>query len=395
MSFSPPLSLYVHIPWCVKKCPYCDFNSHEKKADYDEPAYVDTLLLDLEHARTQVHQNQLTSIFFGGGTPSLFSAQSIDRIITRAGELFDIKDAEITLEANPGTFEQEKFAAFHDAGVNRLSIGIQSFDSNFLQSLGRIHDGEQALIAVDTAKQAGFDNINIDLMYGLPGQSIEQAMDDINIACEQNVNHVSHYQLTIEANTYFDIHTPVLPDIDTLWDMQTACQKILNTSTYQHYEVSAYAKAGKESRHNLNYWLFGDYIGIGAGAHGKFSHATSKTTGNVISGVIEQPQTQTITRQWKRRQPQDYIKNFVNNFSISGEKTLSEDEIIFDFLLNALRLKKGCQTGTFTHHTNLSLKHLKNACKDIDPKLLLINDNTIRTSDKGFLFLNEVLEQLM
>jgi len=384
MSFSPPLSLYVHIPWCVKKCPYCDFNSHEKKADYDEQTYVDTLLLDLEHARTQVHQDQLTSIFFGGGTPSLFSAQSIGKIITRAGELFDIQGAEITLEANPGTFEQEKFAAFNDAAVNRLSIGIQSFDSNFLESLGRIHDGEQSFIAVDTAKQAGFDNINIDLMYGLPEQSIKQAMDDINIACEQNVNHVSHYQLTIEANTYFDIHTPVLPDIDTLWDMQTECQAILNTHGYQHYEVSAYAKPGKQSHHNLNYWLFGDYIGIGAGAHGKFSHSH-----------ISQPQTQTITRQWKRRQPQDYIKNFSDNYSISGQKILTDDEVIFDFLLNALRLKKGCPIDVFTSHTHLSLERLKKACKNIDPALLLIDEQTIRTSDKGFLFLNEVLEQLM
>jgi len=387
MSLSPPLSLYVHIPWCVKKCPYCDFNSHEKKADYDEQAYVDTLLLDLEHARTQVHQNQLKSIFFGGGTPSLFSAESIQRIITRAGELFDTQHAEVTLEANPGTFEQEKFAAFNDAGVNRLSIGIQSFNSTFLDALGRIHDGEQSFIAVETAKQAGFDNINIDLMYGLPGQSIEQAMDDINIACEQNVNHVSHYQLTIEANTYFDIHTPVLPDIDTLWDMQTQCQEVLKTNGYQHYEVSAYAKQGKESRHNLNYWLFGDYIGIGAGAHGKFS--------NTISDNVDQAQTHSVTRQWKRRQPLDYINNFSDNFSISGKKTLTDDEVIFDFLLNALRLKKGCQTDFFIRHTHLSLYRLKDACKDIDPELLLIDDKTIRTSDKGFLFLNEVLEQLM
>jgi len=387
MPLSPPLSLYVHIPWCVKKCPYCDFNSHEKKADYDEQAYVDTLLLDLEHARTQVHQNQLKSIFFGGGTPSLFSAESIQRIITRASELFDTQHAEITLEANPGTFEQEKFAAFNDAGVNRLSIGIQSFNSTFLDALGRIHNGEQSFIAVETAKQAGFDNINIDLMYGLPGQSIEQAMDDINIACEQNVNHVSHYQLTIEANTYFDIHTPVLPDIDTLWDMQTGCQQILKNNAYVHYEVSAYAKQGKESRHNLNYWLFGDYIGIGAGAHGKFS--------NTISDNVDQPQTHSVTRQWKRRQPLDYIKNFSDNFSISGKKILTDDEVIFDFLLNALRLKKGCQTDVFTRHTHLSLDVLNNACKDIDPKLLLIDDKTIRTTDKGFLFLNEVLEQLM
>ncbi len=379
MTLSPPLSLYVHIPWCIRKCPYCDFNSHEKKLDFDEETYTKALLLDLEQAHKIAEQKKLVSIFFGGGTPSLFTAKSIARIITRASELFSTDGIEITLEANPGTFEQEKFSAYRDAGVNRLSIGIQSFNTDFLLSLGRIHNGEQAIKAIETARRAGFENINLDLMSGLPRQSIEQAIEDVNIACQQNINHISHYQLTIEPNTYFHKHTPSLPEEDLLWAMQTECQQQLSRENYQQYEVSAYSKVGKQSRHNLNYWLFGDYIGIGAGAHSKLTNT----------------QTQTIIRQWKTRKPATYMENSINSNCISGENIPGSDDIAFEFLLNVLRLKQGCKTDILNQNTGLDIKQLQHTCKDISSELLVINNEKICTTDKGFLFLNEILERLL
>ncbi len=383
MSLSPPLSLYVHIPWCVRKCPYCDFNSHEKQFDFNETAYTNALLLDLEREKKQVSQERIVSIFFGGGTPSLFSAGSIKKIINRTADLFEIDDIEITLEANPGTFEQEKFFAYRDAGVNRLSIGIQSFHTQHLQELGRIHNGEQALGAIQSAKQAGFDNINLDIMFALPKQSIEQAIEDISIACQQGVEHISHYQLTIEPNTQFHKQPPLLPDTDTVWSMQTDCQQHLTSAGYQQYEISAYSQSGRQCSHNRNYWLFGDYIGIGAGAHSKLSNPTSHH----------------IIRQWKHRHPSVYIENNIKNdtthTAISGKKKLSTDDIIFEFLLNVLRLKNGCKLSLFPYHTGLRVIQLKQACKDIDPELLIIDKERIRTTEKGFLFLNEILQKLL
>ena len=264
-----PLSLYVHVPWCIKKCPYCDFNSHEKNDSFDEKKYVEALLLDLENEHENNRDRRLSSIFFGGGTPSLFSAEAIHQVITRAEDLFKFNNIEVTLEANPGTFEQDKFNDFRQAGVNRLSIGIQSFNQTHLESLGRIHDNKQALSAIETAKNAGFENINLDLMFGLPQQTVQQALDDVTMACEFDVPHISHYQLTIEENTYFHKHTPVLPENDLIWEMQTQCHNLLAGNRYQQYEISAYAKHDMQCTHNLNYWNFGDYIGIGAGAHGK------------------------------------------------------------------------------------------------------------------------------
>jgi oxygen-independent coproporphyrinogen-3 oxidase len=236
-----PLSLYVHIPWCVKKCPYCDFNSHEKNTSFDEKKYVQALLIDLNNEYENQQNRTLSSIFFGGGTPSLFSAEAIHQIIEHAQKLFRFSDIEITLEANPGTFEQEKFNGFRQAGVNRLSIGIQSFNQTHLEQLGRIHDDHQALNAIDTARESGFDNINLDLMFGLPQQTVEQALADIITACNFDVPHISHYQLTIEENTYFHKHTPILPENDLIWEMQTQCQNILSDNKYQQYEISAYA----------------------------------------------------------------------------------------------------------------------------------------------------------
>jgi putative oxygen-independent coproporphyrinogen III oxidase len=332
----------------------------------------------------------LSSIFFGGGTPSLFSAKTIGQIIEHARQLFGFDDIEITLEANPGTFEQQKFTAFREAGVNRLSIGIQSFDENHLKSLGRIHDRQQAFNAVSTAKQAGFDNINLDLMFGLPQQSIEQALDDITIACGSGVQHLSHYQLTIEENTYFHKHQPVLPESDTIWEMQTRCQEMLAAHQYQQYEISAYAKAGEipgwQSRHNLNYWQFGDYIGIGAGAHGKLT--TRDNTAPSENNV-------NITRRWKHRQPQQYIHQALDGDALSGQQQLATPDIVFEFLLNALRLKAGCEIKTFAQRTGLDFATLAGQVKDIDPALLSIDKSRIRTTDRGFLFLNEILERLV
>jgi oxygen-independent coproporphyrinogen-3 oxidase len=378
-----PLSLYVHIPWCVKKCPYCDFNSHTKDKAYDEARYVDALLADLDEEYQHCQQRTLNSIFFGGGTPSLFSADSIHKILSHARQLFIFNETEITLEANPGTFEQEKFNGFRQAGVNRLSIGIQSFSQQHLENLGRIHDSSQALSAIETAKVAGFDNINLDLMFGLPQQTIQQAVNDVKTACEFDVPHISHYQLTIEENTYFHKHRPVLPESDLLWEMQTQCQDLLAENDYQQYEISAYAKKDRQSLHNQNYWLFGDYIGIGAGAHGK------------LSQLDEQGQSLVITRRWKHRQPRQYIEQALSTDALSGEQVLEQKDIVFEFLLNALRLKAGSDLDTFERHTGLSRNKLEQAVRDIDPDLLLLNDRRISTTDRGFLFLNEILEKLI
>jgi oxygen-independent coproporphyrinogen-3 oxidase len=378
-----PLSLYVHIPWCVKKCPYCDFNSHTKDKAYDEARYVDALLADLDVEYQHCQQRTLNSIFFGGGTPSLFSADSIHKILSHARQLFIFNETEITLEANPGTFEQEKFNGFRQAGVNRLSIGIQSFSQQHLENLGRIHDSSQALSAIETAKVAGFDNINLDLMFGLPLQTIQHAVNDVTTACEFDVPHISHYQLTIEENTYFHKHRPVLPESDLLWEMQTQCQDLLAENDYQQYEISAYAKKDRQSLHNQNYWLFGDYIGIGAGAHGK------------LSQLDEQGQSLVITRRWKHRQPRQYIEEALSTDALSGKQVLGQKDIVFEFLLNALRLKAGSDLDTFEKHTGLSRNNLEQAVRDIDPDLLLINDRRISTTDRGFLFLNEILEKLI
>jgi len=381
-----PLSLYVHIPWCIRKCPYCDFNSHEKNASFDEENYLRALLLDLKNEHRHSRQRTLQSIFFGGGTPSLFSADTIARLIDEASNLFRFDDIEITLEANPGTFEQEKFSAFRNAGVNRLSIGIQSFNESHLKRLGRIHDRDQALNAIATAQRAGFENINLDLMFGLPQQSVAQALEDIKTACEFEVQHISHYQLTIEENTYFHKHTPTLPDSDLLWEMQTGCQTLLAEHGYQQYEISAYAKEGKRSRHNLNYWQFGDYIGIGAGAHGKLTERPDNTeTGDELK----------IIRRWKHRQPQQYIDKTLNGDAVSGQQQLAKSDIVFEFLLNALRLKAGCDIQKFEQRTGLGNDILASQLENVDPALLSVDKTRIATTDNGFLFLNEILEKLV
>ena len=375
---SPPLSLYVHIPWCVKKCPYCDFNSHISNS-IDEKKYLDALMADLDAELEITNSRPIKSIFFGGGTPSIFSPETIHKIIegTKDRLTFD-KNIEITMEANPGTFEQNNFSEFKAAGVNRLSIGIQSFNDQHLKSIGRIHDSQQALTAITTAQESGFDNINLDLMFGLPEQNIEQALNDIGIACKQNVQHISHYQLTIEANTFFHKHPPTTPDMEDLWEMQNQCHEALNQHGFQQYEVSAFSKPDRQCIHNLNYWNFGDYLGIGAGAHGK----------------ITDPASGKIFRRWKRRQPEDYMLNAAGD-PLSGQSEINDNELIFEFLLNALRLKKGFGYNIFERNTGLDRKVLIETCRTVDPELLLIDDNGIRCSNKGYRFLNDVLEKFI
>ncbi|MGB5456944.1 MAG: radical SAM family heme chaperone HemW [Gammaproteobacteria bacterium] len=377
---TPPLSMYIHIPWCVRKCPYCDFNSHEAGKALDESAYIAAIMADLEQDLENHTINTIQSIFFGGGTPSLFSAEAIGDIITGvAGHIPLAADIEITLEANPGTLEHGKFSDYRSAGVNRLSIGIQSFENDKLQKLGRIHDRNQAIKAIECAHRAGFDNINLDLMFGLPGQSPTDAIADVNLACDLEPTHISHYQLTIEPSTFFHKHTPVLPDLDAIWDMQQQCHDRLHQHGYAHYEVSAFAKADRQCRHNLHYWSFGDYIGIGAGAHGKST----------------QVDRHAVQRRWKHRQPEAYINHALQGNACSGSHELDQSEIIFEFLLNALRLRHGFGFELFEQRTGVDRARLLDACRSIDDDLLVISETALCTSQRGFDFLNDVLEKFL
>jgi putative oxygen-independent coproporphyrinogen III oxidase len=374
----PPLALYVHIPWCVKKCPYCDFNSHAAGPSLPEEAYVDALLADLDADLAQVHNRPLSSIFFGGGTPSLFSAKALGRLLEGVERRVRFAaDIEITLEANPGTFEQAKFRDYRSLGINRLSIGVQSFQPPKLIALGRIHDGDEAVRAADMARAAGFDNFNLDLMHGLPDQSIEDALSDLRIAIAQGPTHLSWYQLTVEPNTVFWNQPPVMPEDDILWDIQEAGQALLAAEGYAQYEVSAYAQAGKAARHNLNYWTFGDFLGIGAGAHAKLSHPSGS-----------------ISRSWKTRLPKDYLDSS-KDFS-AGERVLSADELPFEFLMNVLRLTDGVASELFTQRTGLPLSQLAAARAEAQQRGLLHSDPArLSATREGQLFLNDLLQYFL
>ncbi|TIH10143.1 radical SAM family heme chaperone HemW [Pseudomonas leptonychotis] len=374
----PPLALYVHIPWCVKKCPYCDFNSHAAGPDLPEEAYVDALLADLDADLAQVHGRPLTSIFFGGGTPSLFSAKALGRLLEGVERRVRFAaDIEITLEANPGTFEQAKFRDYRSLGINRLSIGVQSFQPPKLIALGRIHDGDEAVRAADMARAAGFDNFNLDLMHGLPDQSIEDALSDLRIAIAQGPTHLSWYQLTVEPNTVFWNQPPVMPEDDILWDIQEAGQALLAAEGYAQYEVSAYAQTGKAARHNLNYWTFGDFLGIGAGAHAKLSRPDGS-----------------ISRSWKTRLPKDYLDSS-KRFN-AGERVLSADELPFEFLMNVLRLTDGVASELFTQRTGLPLSQLAAARTEAQQRGLLHSDPTrLSATREGQLFLNDLLQHFL
>ena len=375
----PPLSLYIHIPWCVRKCPYCDFNSHEATGETPERRYIDALISDLDHSLPKIWGRRVYSVFFGGGTPSLFSAQAIDEILgaVRARVTLDV-EAEITLEANPGTFEAEKFRGYREAGVNRLSIGIQSFNDKHLQALGRIHSSNEAQRAIEVALKI-FDNVNLDVMFALPGtdtrQTVEECAQDIDTALSFGTSHLSIYHLTLEANTLFYRFPPKLPDDETAADMQELITRKLLGAGYGHYETSAYAKPGRECRHNLNYWRFGDYLGIGAGAHGKISFADR------------------ITREARYKQPNAFMDNAVVGAAIQEEKTVARAELPFEFMLNALRLTNGIAASLFTERTGLPITAISRQLDEAEKRGLIARDvKHIRPTGKGQLFLNDLLE---
>lgn len=374
----PPLSLYIHVPWCVRKCPYCDFNSHKASDSLPENAYVDALLADLEQELPLVWGRTVQSIFIGGGTPSLFSAEAYDRLFSGLRALLPIKaDAEITLEANPGTFEAARFRDYRQLGINRLSIGIQSFNHAALEKLGRIHDGNEARKAVEIAYQAGFDNVNLDLMFGLPGQTESEAVSDIETAIALQPQHISYYQLTIEPNTLFYQQPPQLPDDDPIIDWQEVNQARLADAGYLQYEVSAYAQKGKQCRHNINYWQFGDYLGIGAGAHGKISDAAQ----------------QSIVRRIKQKQPQAYLETAHSSNVLLKSEALKIRDIGFEFMLNALRLTEGFPTPLFQQHTGVPLGQFDQALTQAEAADLLTYDiHHIRPTDRGQRYLNTLIE---
>ena len=367
----PPLSLYIHYPWCVKKCPYCDFNSHEGEIQND---YIKALLKDLDNELKYLKNRKIHSIFIGGGTPSLMSVSDISELFDGLNErLLLSKNIEITLEANPGTFEVEKFAQFRESGINRLSIGVQSFNNDQLKFLGRIHSGEEATRAISEAKKVGFDNINIDLMYGLKDQTIELCMEDLMSAINLSPSHISFYQLTLEPNTLFATYPPKLPLEKKIWDMGEKGAALLIENGFRQYEVSAYGE--RPSQHNINYWEFGDYIGIGAGAHGKITDMNSKT----------------IFRTLKPKSPNDYLIKFQSNAGDSNIKKI--DNAAFEFMLNSLRLKDGFSTQLFESRTGQSIENLSPKLeKALDLGLLIKNDNWIKPSEKGFNFLNDLQE---
>lgn len=378
----PPLSLYVHIPWCARKCPYCDFNSHARKeTGIPEVAYVEALISDLEQELPLIWGRKVQTIFIGGGTPSLFSPEALDRLLSglRARLAFPA-DAEITLEANPGTIEAGKFHEFRAVGINRLSIGAQSFDDTMLQRLGRIHGGREAIRAAEEAHHAGFDNFNLDLMFGLPEQTVAMARQDLDTALALSPTHISHYQLTLEPNTLFHVQPPTLPEDDVLWEMQDQCHARLAEAGYRHYEVSAFAKPGRECHHNLNYWQFGDYLGIGAGAHGKISDARDGT----------------ITRYWKLKHPEHYLANAATDARVGGRNPLSAKDAAFDFMLNALRLTDGVPSHLFQDHAGLPLSIIQDTLRNAETKGLIKWDaRQIRPTLQGQRFLNDLLQMFL
>lgn len=369
-----PLSLYIHIPWCIKKCPYCDFNSHEIKNNFSELDYIEALKLDLEQSSKNLEQVRLKSIFFGGGTPSLFSPKSIETIIknTKQKLPFD-SNIEITLEANPGTIKDHVFMDYKNAGVNRISVGVQSFNDSNLSNLGRIHNVSQIYNNLEQIIQAGFDNFNIDLMFGLPSQTVENALNDLEQAIKSNPPHLSWYQLTLEPNTYFFNKPPNLPKDDLIWGMQQRGTKLLSANNYNHYEVSAFAKPNKQCQHNLNYWTFGDYLGIGAGAHSKLTDFSNNK----------------ITRITKFKHPKDYL-NITKGFN-SKISNINKIDIPFEFMLNALRLNNGFCLSLFEQRTGLPLNTIQDVLNIAKEKEFInIKNNYLHITKHGMRFLNDL-----
>jgi oxygen-independent coproporphyrinogen-3 oxidase len=367
----PPLALYAHLPWCVRKCPYCDFNSHERADALPEREYVDALVADLEGLLPSVWGRRLRTIFIGGGTPSLFSPESIDRLLAAVRARLPLEpDAEVTLEANPGTAEAGRFRGYRAAGVNRLSLGIQSFSDEKLRALGRIHSADEARRAIEMA-QAAFDNVNLDVMYGLPGQTLAEARADAAEGLRSGTTHFSAYQLTLEPNTVFYSKPPQLPEHDASADMQLAVEELAAAAGFEHYETSAFARPGRRCRHNLNYWEFGDYLGIGAGAHGKLSFADR------------------VTRHEQAKQPREYMASA----GTVHEKVIAPRELPFEFMLNALRLVEGVPAGMFAERTGLPGATILRKLQVARDKGLLEEDALrIRPTRRGRLFLNELLQ---
>ena len=374
----PPLSLYIHWPWCVRKCPYCDFNSHESKEPVPEQAYLDALRADLEQSLPLIWGRKIHTVFIGGGTPSLISAAGLDRLMSDLRTLLPLDlDAEITMEANPGTFEAEKFKAFRASGINRLSIGIQSFNSRHLQALGRIHDAEEAIRAVGIA-QANFDNFNLDLMYALPGQTLAEAQADIDMALSFAPPHLSLYHLTMEPNTVFAKYPPELPGDDESADIQDMIAERTAAAGYEHYEVSAYAKPGHRARHNLNYWKFGDYLGIGAGAHSKLSFPHR------------------VLRQARYKQPASFMEAAGKGNAVAEEHELARADLGFEFMLNALRLTEGFDPNLFGERTGMPINAIEKDLNAAEAKGLIYRDfRVIRPTELGQRFLNDLQEMFL
>ena len=371
LALLPPLALYVHIPWCVRKCPYCDFNSHERSGALPEREYVQKLMADLEALLPSVWGRRLVSVFIGGGTPSLFSPEAIDELLAGVRARLPLEPvAEITLEANPGTVEAARFRGFRDAGVNRISLGVQSFDDAMLSALGRIHSAAEARRGVEAALES-FDNVNIDLMYGLPGQTLDMARADIAAGIACGTPHLSAYQLTIEPNTVFYSRPPSLPEHDEAADMQLAVEEALAGAGYEHYETSAFARAGRRCRHNVNYWEFGDYLGIGAGAHGKVSFPDR------------------VTRHERIKSPRDYLGAAT---TLARAGAVDPAELPFEFMLNALRLIDGFPATLFSERTGLPITTVQRQLTEAEAKGLIEHDvRTVKPTERGRLFLNELL----
>jgi putative oxygen-independent coproporphyrinogen III oxidase len=374
----PPLSLYVHVPWCLRKCPYCDFNSHEKRGDVPEEQYVDALLADVEASFTRVYGRRVHTVFIGGGTPSLFSPDAIDRLLVGLRTRLPLDaEAEITMEANPGTFEAARFRGFREAGVNRLSIGVQSFDDAMLAALGRVHGADEARRALAAALEI-FPTVNADLMYGLPKQGIAGAVRDIDEAIAIGPPHISAYHLTLEPDTNFHRFPPELPDDEVSADMQERIEERLAEAGHVHYETSAFAKPGHRARHNLNYWTFGDYLGIGAGAHGKISFR------------------ERVVRETRRRKPETYMRTALAGDAIDESRAVAVEELPFEFMLNALRLVEGFPAELFERRTGLALHTIARELEQAERDGLVERDvAAVRPTPKGQRFLNELLERFL
>ena len=371
----PPLSLYVHLPWCLRKCPYCDFNSHESRGDLPEARYLDALMADLEAALPLVWGRQVQTIFIGGGTPSLFAPQSIDRLLSDIRARLRLEaDCEITLEANPGTFEKERFRAYRSAGVTRLSVGVQSFNDQHLKALGRVHDRAQALAAVEEAA-AAFETFNLDIMYALPGQSMADLEQDMATALAFQPPHISIYHLTIEPNTWFAKYPPPLPEDDMAYAMLDRITELTAGAGLARYEVSAYARDRHQCQHNRNYWQFGDYLGIGAGAHSKLSFAHR------------------VVRQSRLRDPQLYMAGALAGRAIAQDEDVRRADLPFEYMLNALRLRRGFALQDFTERTGLPVTVLAKALDEAERKGLIVRDMArVQPTERGFDFLSDLQE---